>query len=351
MSVDSCLGYGEYRALIVARQTCKERAHVVGDELNPSSVQWERTLNAISTGQIVVPLQDDSGSCCDVISQIDPVRHELEILRNDETVWVGPILSVVIDPLAATATINAQDLAWWLSVRVIQQDFSWTGTDLATIFGDLVDYAVSVDDPGITLSTSPTGILGDRSVGGTDVRTVLGEIEELSRTGVDWTVCGRQFFVGGLTTTDTMLRTPLTEHEFTRLPAVRRSADQMANHTFVYGSGIVGEAGGQDTDDCVLVERAIYEPSALDQNSCDAAAQSLWERVHEPLYILEGDSDLSYSAPIDIQEMIPGQLVRVDIGGCLPYTGVLRLQTVRAKADFSGETITVGAQPAGAINV
>lgn len=87
----SCLGVGEYGVRIVRRATPTSRGGVVG-ELTPYSGNWARLLNATSDASVRIPLRDRNGrqsDDCDILNEIRPWRHELEIHRSGHLVWAG----------------------------------------------------------------------------------------------------------------------------------------------------------------------------------------------------------------------------------------------------------------------
>lgn len=235
----SCLGVGEYGVRIVRRATPTSRGGVVG-ELTPYSGNWARLLNATSDASVRIPLRDRNGrqsDDCDILNEIRPWRHELEIHRSGHLVWAGPILNIKADPRTGQADISAKDLSAWWAKRFLLQDFNFLGTDLATIFEAYVNYTQLVDPYGLEVTTTPTGILGDRTVIGRSVLSAANELSELDRTGVDWTIANRTAFVGGTTINGRNSRIPtvFTDESFRDPPITRLSGDGQGNDWYVKG--------------------------------------------------------------------------------------------------------------------
>jgi hypothetical protein len=273
----------------------------------------------------------------------------MELWRDSLLVWAGPVLNVVADPEAATATVTASDLSAWWEKRVLPTIVS-RQLDLATIFDRYIAAAFAADDPGIVVVTTPTGIVGDRTVDAADGKLLANELDELAKTGVDWTVANRVFYVGGTEVAATTPRLPtlLTDELFRIAPQTRRSGDGWVNDAYVYADKLVGHYGGAEADG-VLLQGVQTEQSIEDQGSADAAARTWWDRAHEPLVYLEGDNALDPSAPLTVDQLVAGVLARLDVsgGGVVPLTTELRVESVSAEFDATSETITLGLQPVG----
>ncbi len=350
----SCLGVGEYGVRIVKRSTPTSLGGVVG-ELTPYSGNWSRLLNATSDASVRIPLRDRNGrqsDDCDILNEIRPWRYELEIHRSGHLVWAGPILNIKADPRTGQADISAKDLSAWWAKRFLLQDFNFLGTDLATIFEAYVNYTQLVDPYGLEVTTTPTGILGDRTVIGRSVLSAANELSELDRTGVDWTIANRTAFVGGTTINGRNSRIPtvFTDESFRDPPTTRLSGDGQGNDWYVKGRSDddLGRYTSSD-DDGVLIMSKRTEYSIEDKNSADAAARGAWERSHDPLTYVEGDNALAASAEVDIQELLPGVEAAVGLsgGGAVPMVGVLRLERIAVNFTEGNEEVSIYMQPKG----
>jgi len=350
----SCLGVGEYGVRIVRRATPTSRGGVVG-ELTPYSGNWARLLNATSDASVRIPLRDRNGrqsDDCDILNEIRPWRHELEIHRSGHLVWAGPILNIKADPRTGQADISAKDLSAWWAKRFLLQDFNFLGTDLATIFEAYVNYTQLVDPYGLEVTTTPTGILGDRTVIGRSVLSAANELSELDRTGVDWTIANRTAFVGGTTINGRNSRIPtvFTDESFRDPPITRLSGDGQGNDWYVKGRSDddLGRYTSSDGDGVLIMSKRT-EYSIEDKNSADAAARGAWERSHDPLTYVEGDNALASSAEVDIQELLPGVEAAVSLsgGGAVPMVGVLRLERIAVNFTEGNEEVSIYMQPKG----
>lgn len=367
----ACLGEGTYDALVRTRRTKLGGPRTIG-ELTLRYGNWSRALNATSTAGVSVPMTGrDGANCRDVLNQItDPWRFELELWRSSEQVWCGPIRDVSSDPGADTGQILASDVSHWMNVRLFLHAMKPRGIDLAEIFAGYVLYATQGilppwgvananplpnDDPGIIVQPTPTGIVGDRTVAVSDLKYVMGELAELATTGCDWSVTNRTWWIGGKVILDGEGGKPLTlpgwlvDEHFRTPGRLRLTGEGQVTDAWVRGNAHRGHVGGPDPVDGVLIQRVQDAYSIEDQGSADAAALTWHDRAAEPLTYLEGNNALDPSAPVDVQTLIAGTLLKVDLGsaGAVQYRGPLRLERVEANFNAEGEEITVALQPEG----
>lgn len=343
--MSACLGVGEYAARFVQRPL-SGRGPVALGEVTCSAGTWERVISATSTASVVIPIRSDAG----LLGRLVPWRHELEILRDGALCWAGPLTDLIVDPGAETVTIPASDLSAWWAFRHILTDLVFRGVDLSAIFADLVQLAEAAAPIGLAVDARPSGVTGDRTYAAIDVREVLAELTDLARTGCDWTVTGRQVWIGGQEIAPgRRLASPLLDEAFVVPPQTRLSGD-MVTEAIVRGSQVLGRAGGVDPDG-VLIQRVRDESSIEDKASADAAARTWRDRAHDPLPYVDGDAQLRPSAPVQMNELIPGLVARLDLdgSGVLPVSADLRLERLTVSFDESGEAPVVAFQPLGTV--
>src|SRR2546426_168480 len=72
-----------------------------------TSIKWQRALDNISEAKIVISKPGgtslDSADCCQCIADIEPWCHEIQIFRDNDFVWCGPVYEV--DENTDTVTI------------------------------------------------------------------------------------------------------------------------------------------------------------------------------------------------------------------------------------------------------
>lgn len=366
--VQPCLGSGDYNVVIGHRQSKLGPARPWRDWPFKSG-DWGRALNRSSA----CSSQANESDCLDFVNEIRPWRHEMWIYRDDDRIVRAPIVNVTPDEEAGTITLSGRDMGGWFDVRQFFHTMTPKGIDLAYIFAGYVGYLlrgempewgrieagdppVYSDDPGLEWEVTPTGILGDRTIYRTDYKTGSSELEELSRTGVDWTIIDSQMWVGGVEVAapggdGSPLALPgrITDEFFATPPRVRRTGEGMANQVAVRGNEERLVRGGPDPVDGVLLQRVLDEYSIEDTASAEALAEGYLARGEVESTYAEGDSNLAASAPIDLRTMIPGTRVLVDLGRTLQFNGWLRLDTVTGQfgAGDQGEVIRPTLQPLG----
>ncbi|WP_414167127.1 hypothetical protein ACMATS_05835 [Streptoverticillium reticulum] len=76
-------------------------------------IRWSRSLNEPGECEVVVAKSSLSPACCDALGTAATVRLELNIYRDGELVWVGPLVRRRETP--TEFVLYAQDVLWWLS--------------------------------------------------------------------------------------------------------------------------------------------------------------------------------------------------------------------------------------------
>lgn len=382
-----CLGVGTYTIRVVRRRTAKQAPAIVGEEAASLSGDWGRTIDSTSSASVTLALNT---GCCDLLSKMTVLIHELEIWRDTDMVWAGPVTDFSVDEEAKQATIAARDLSYWFNLRAFRHTMKPVDIDLALIFKGYCEYALGrsfpewavffegdpgprpqpdgrvlparpadpplyVDDFGLRLDVTPVGIPGKRTVFHGELKVVMAELEELGQTGVDWTVHNRTMTVGGaevLAADGLPVSLPgrMTDDDFVTPPRLRMTSDGQATEVLTRANGFRSRVGGPHPDTGIEVTRVLDEYSIEDQASADAAAQSYYARGRDPLLYVEGAGALSPNSAFQVQQLVPGARVRVAFSGagCINYTGALRIESIGGSWDTEGERITPVLQPLGA---
>jgi hypothetical protein len=351
MAVSGLLGCGEYEAYIVPRGGGNGEIVAV---LEWNELSWGRRLDDTSQASATV-----DSDCCDLLQIVRPWRHELAIYRDGELVWVGP----VINPSAPVASdhqqwrVEARDLSAWWDHRRIHSDHVYdTPTDLATMFQDFADDAMSVDNsPGLVVVTTPCGVQGTRTILGTQHQMAGLELRDLANIGIDWTLIVREVMAGGAIVPTAPLDVFLDEH-FTQPPAANLDGTSQANNWVIRGAG-GGTAGdtiyGESSDAAAAVLDGILESvdTVTTIESNEAALGAAQTRVALTAAVVGAENaPLAPSAPFPITVLVPGALCPLALQEtCIPIFGSYRLQgiDVVANGQDGTETVTPIFQPEG----
>lgn len=321
--------------------------------LEPSSIKWARKLNDSSSAQVTIDLAGGSAACCELAGSLRTWGHQIRLSRDETLVWEGPITH--LDYGRDELVIDARDVSAWLARRVVKTILDFRGgADLSVIARALIEHGLERDDPNVLayLQVELSNITGERYYDTVEPKYILDELNELARTGVDYTVIGRRIAVFPELSTNTL--TTLRQDDF--LNELRVTEDGMAAATYaqVRGSGVTGQYGGE-SDFYGLLERTAQEDNILDETTATLRAQAIVEAGSPvPLYITTaGQSRLACTAPVDINQLVPGVLVPLvlDVGEvCRAVSTTMRLVGVDVSVSATEENVSVDLTIPGLVN-
>jgi len=81
-------------------------------------VRWNRIRDDISRAEIVLPTYE----CCEVLSEVRTVMHELHIFRDGAKVWEGPITRIEYE--ADVVRIFAEDILWVATKSTVEEGYN-----------------------------------------------------------------------------------------------------------------------------------------------------------------------------------------------------------------------------------
>lgn len=312
--------------------------------LEASDVNWGRELNDSSSSTIKVGLSGGSPDCCELAGSLRTWGHQIRISRNRVLVWEGPILH--LDYGRDELVVTARDVTAWLGRRVVRSilDFR-NGEDLSEIARQLIEHGFQRDDPNVLayMQVQMSNIRGERYYGLDEPKYILDELNELARTGVDYTAIGRRIAVFPELSTNTL--PVLRQDDF--LDELRVTEDGLGGATYaqIRGSGVVGEFGGS-SDFYGLLERAEAEDNILDEATAVLRAQAIVEAGNPvPIFVTTpGQSRLACTAPVDINDLVPGVLIPVTLAEgevCRSVSTLMRLISVDVSVTAGEETVSI----------
>lgn len=318
-------------------------------EINPDSGGFDRRLD--DTSQLTLTATVGGGldaSCCEALEEAYTWATEIMVYRDGRDAWVGPITNISFEH--GLVNITASDLSAWWDRRTLDS-LVFRNEDLTDIFVAMSDNAMESDpSPNLILSATPSGLYGDRTVDGSQHDYARDHLEELANTGVDWTAYSRTIIVGPQEIPIAPYVTFLDEH-FTIPPTIEERGNDKATVVVVKGIGVTGIARDEDYIQFYgEIVRVFEEPEIFDQASVDEAAQSRLDYLKDPTFITSPQSGtLKQTAPITVEELIPGIRVRVDSQAtCRKIVRDFRLEKV--KVEFNGD-VNVELQPLGTVEV
>lgn len=361
-----------------------------------TEVKWQRTLDNISQAVVTIAKTGDIYSpCCSCIGDIEPWCHELQVIRNGELVWVGPIYEV--DETIETVTITARDVLSWLDVRFFPNggstgnsfDFSADPQPTTEIAREIIVFATAgkydpVTYPNISLidcdpcisenliiypATTTYGAVF-KSLDG----TAFNMLQTLNKYKLDFTTFGRSIILGNV-------------GEYQTNPVVVLTSEMiLGDISFKKDGSLFGDRyymrfvnDDQNTTCSMLVPPVLTVPcpAIVDApnfychglverqiqdsigNTSNIVAQDLGETylqlagTRAPRTIdFKSGATLSPDTPLGINQIIPGSLIKTSFTNFCIDQGVqqFRLTDLNVTMNFSqGETVQISMSPVNSV--
>lgn len=341
------LGCGQYEVAILERGG-RETVAV----MPWTTLSWGRVLDDTSTASFENTIGLDA-DCCAALSQVRPWRHELAIYDQDGLVWVGPIYEIRNPP--GSIKVTARDLTAWWDHRLIHDDHEYAETDLATIFQALADDAMAPDtSPGLTVTTSGTGIRGSRRILTAQHAMAGPALRDLTNTGIDWTTIGRTVLAGGLVVPHDPIGTFVDDHFATPpTPILDGSGQSNARTVRGAGGGQLGDTIFATAEDAFaaiadgLLETVDTVTTVTDYNSAVQAAETRLA-LTTAIIAVEGCL-LTPAAPFTRSQLVPGSLAELRLQEtCIAINAGFRLKAVQVTAQAGqDDSVALTFQPEG----
>lgn len=192
--------------------------HTRGTLTGVLSVDWERTFNDVSEARITV-----DASCCSMLKDIECWSWEIQIYRDSERVWEGPIIHISDFSDATPATITARDVLEWFAEPHMANHMlmNFNNDDPVTIAERVIryhltdDYAKPPDYP-LVLDYLHTNTIGDDIdyKRGQTFESVLDTLDDLSKYGLVYYAVGRRIVLSSQATTNSPIRATLKTRDF-----------------------------------------------------------------------------------------------------------------------------------------
>lgn len=295
---------------------------------------FTREWCATSEARLTIPYGGDVWAHRSLeLANIRKWQHEVAFTWDGRIVWCGPIVDLHWDP--DQLEIAAADLSAWWGKRVVLMA-NHRETDVTTMAVDYHNIAMSVDDsPNMHVTAVPSDKYATKQISG-HAAYVADLIAELADEGLQWTVIGRHVLFGPVLGDER--RFNLTGAHFAHPPSVSEVGDDDANSIYVKLSNsnlIVGEAHDpvRAQYEGVLAKIVIDDSVTSQQEADRRAAEILAEYAHAVYMDLDQLNSLNPSAPVALDELIPGAVARIDLTGPRDLSGFMRLTGVQVTGD------------------
>lgn len=296
-----------------------------------TDVQYNRVLDDASTAQVILGVS--GAACCAELGSVRSWRHWLNIYRDDDFMWSGPITNV--DWAWDQVTVSATDIIGLLDRRVPHQAFTFTGTDLTEIARQLIEDGFAPDDPGHNVTIiGAAGVTGGRTYS-KDVGQTADHLRDLADTGLDFTAVGANIVLLPEDHCDVVGR--LSDDDLPEGVTVSEDGAALATRWVVAGDeslDVLGTAGGADAY-YGLLERYVEQTSITDQASADAAAAAkLKASLPVPVFIDTQNITLSPTADVEVLALVPGWCLDITTSStCRDITQRLKITGIQISED------------------
>lgn len=331
---------------------------------NLAQVKWGRRRDEFSEASVIL-----SGSSCsdqaDILSGIEPKRHELVIFRGSQRVWEGPIWRVAWG--AETVEIFAHDVVAYLHGTPMTQIYSNAFPNTGTVTGR-IENIINTEMPLWEVLDPPANVLPflnvhhypneaeTTAVTKAFEMTVGEHLDNLAhRSGIDFTTVGRAIHIWDVSRNLGKTRT-LTEEDFMGEIIITAYGADHTEVAYVVGEdGAYGEA--HDTEYIgyygpwtkiftVFNEEGTDAPTQSELNS--QAQRNIAGRSPVPVEVRVPDnSSIRLTHDLTIDDLVCG--VQMPLRATLnarKLTQLQRLDVLNVTETAEGEDIQVTLSPA-----
>lgn len=365
------LGTGNNRAFLYDRGGKRRMGEISPCRL----VRWSRQRDDMSNATVFT--SGTGPGCCDMLSDVEPGRHELVIYRDDDRVWEGPVTRVAWG--RNEVEIEARDVWQYAYRTVIRQKYSngypnimWVQDRAEWIMRGEMEYrntkfGLNVLEHLVIPHTEDTKTA---RITLAYQKTVWEEIDDMAaRAGLDYTCLGRSMIVYDTNLVLGKIK-PLTEVDFLGEITVTAYGQELVTYSAVTdGQGRWGDAGGEDPYYGLVdvLNTAFEEGQTAEQGSGggtadgsagqsgpteqgmrDQAARNLIGHNPTPITVRVPEGvRLNPATDVTVNDLCPG--VWVDLRATLTCRNVQQMQKldyVQVEQTEAGETVSVKLVPA-----
>jgi hypothetical protein len=348
------LGFGEYDAIIYDRGG----STAIGAVTQVSALRWTRVRDDISEATVTVTRPGPA--CCDLLSEVRAVRHELVLFRNGKRVWEGPITYIKFT--GTTIEIKARDVMWWTSHRAMGRNLDYEAVAapvldvvellLDDVFSSTVGGELNVL-PYLTKITSAADI-NTRIKRGAYTATVWDVVDGFAENGgIDYTAVGRRIFFHDVHTAISETQILTDDHFNADLALIEYGSDLYTRRFRATTDGDVRQqnapTGWLDYYGYIDEIRAPDDEQVQDVSSMPTV-DALEIGYPAPMVLqVPENAGLSPLAPVTIEQLIPGIHVPVkSVQSCREFAQWTKLDSVTGVWTTEGEVVTVSLSTAPA---
>lgn len=326
------LGVGNYGVAIsewsgrIVWQTTDTKFNGLGFSREHSEVS-QATLNAIMPR--------------DIAGRLEPWVHRMSVYRDDVLVWHGSVIRVRATGMRVE--LEAADGAAMFTRRRIPLNRTWRQHDATQAMQTMVEDGLGYLDPvdlvdNIIAYESRIWVTSHYVAGEAMVADAVADFVD---QGLGWTVTSGRLLIGPIGARRSTAQ--ITDRDFDGELSVVKDGSDMVTDALVTGKGVTGiyTAGVTPYGMLQAIEK---DDGAVRESECEQAAKRLVEDLRQAPRSIEvsGASRLLPSAPVSLEELIPG--VRVPVAS--NQTGItvgstMQLTKLDVEVSDSGETVKI----------
>jgi hypothetical protein len=331
---------------------------------NILELEWDRRLDQPSEAIVKIGLGGGiDGSCCECLAEVEPWCHELHITRNGTEQWCGPITKITYS--YGQVVINAIDVIGWLGEKVPAADSTFAVatnlTDIAYGTANSIFNVAMIEEDACFLAPEnfqayPNAITGIRTYKAYGA-TSLEYLDELAKSGMNYTTLGRLVILSGVTVQLTPLVILRDEHILGEVEFVK-DGTLAGNRYYVHYKNDLGIPAvyTHPTPYCYgRIEKLLTADSITTVANAQAMAQAYAETTYIAPRTLEipSGSRLHPDTPWKLEEMVCGARVDVQISGlCTDVEQSFTLNQMKLVENASdGEQVLITLVPINSVGV
>lgn len=334
----------------------------------PSRLTWGRVRDDISQATLtVIDLADDRPTR-ELVRTMRAVRHELQIVRDAQVVWEGPI--TLIEASEDSVTITARDVLWYASRYRLESTLDNTYPNINTcndvIEAALLQWCGGADPYNFNVQNWLTPISGPDDPQTSQVfpakaTTVWEVMDKLAEDGgVDYTVLGRRILWWDVHLRAATMR-PLSDADFVgQLVTVEYGSELVTRATLTNSEGVTREytADQEWIDYYGIVDQVEASQDSDNDGEADTvvigtAKRRVEQGIPAPTRIrvpenvpITGQSDITFT------ELVPGTWAQITASRTVrPMSSWHKLHEVKVSVEAGVESINVTFIPGTAVIV
>lgn len=287
---------------------------------------FNRELCGISEAKITLPSNPA------LAGRVEPWLHALTIYADLEPVWHGVVMHV--SSQKGRLVISASDGAAFFKRRRLPSGRTWDQADAAQVMAQVVTDGMGVSDPLHVVDhmhslDSRIWVVVDEAA-----NTVLIDdvISDLTSAGLEWTFFAGSLLIGPVAARATL--PTLTDAHLGGSVEVEKDGKDVVTDALVTGAGVWGQRALPD--DRVVIQSIEKGDKLVTAAECETRAESvLAERGVAPVTVSVSDGALLPSAPVSVNDLVPG--VRVPVSSSQTGITVGALMMVESMSVDSGK--------------